>query len=354
MEEKVSCTCQTPGCTECLPDCTVPERNRWITALETLTGTYQDYACTKIDRTDSSTRLFDLGYFMPHFMPSGSQANDGLLDAYQTRLRFGMATFDGWDTYVGQPPLVSISDFDFDKSAGVEGLWSYNPERALQQSALYDGHPTGDFRYPNEPTNYQMDTGVRGPQASEGALVIASDPAHALEVNTSLQVALRQVWPYGGTPIAAALDDLYYFLGRDPKAAPERALSAPKYVVLITDGYPDLDYHDYGCDCATTQSPSDPSYCGGGPPNDPALMHCPYPTPEDAARRLHCPAGATCDPGAVRQLYVVSYAVQDATVQTKLDAIASAGGTGSARLAPDGDGLRRELTAIFDQVLSAP
>ena len=36
---------------ECLPDCGKHERNRWVSVLESLTGTYDDYACTETERT---------------------------------------------------------------------------------------------------------------------------------------------------------------------------------------------------------------------------------------------------------------------------------------------------------------
>jgi hypothetical protein len=216
------------------------------------------------------------------------QDTDGVLDVYHDRLRFGLATFDGWDTYVGSPPLVSNKDFDFAKSESESGLWSYNPARAIGADVRSaEGTKIGDFWYPNCTTNFMMDTGVRGPQAGEGALVAAIDPAHAGDVNDQMQLSLRGVRPYGGTPIAASLDDMYYYLARDPAMESERARDKRPYVILITDGYPDDDYRSFACDCATTEDPSSATYCGGSS-NDPTKMHCPYPIAEDAARALHC------------------------------------------------------------------
>jgi hypothetical protein len=103
-----------------------------------------------------------------------------------------------------------------------------------------------------------MDTGIQSADAAGGALFTAvpRDPASV----TSLKANLRAVRPFGGTPIAAALDDLYYYFAEDPNGAPARQASAGRYVILITDGYPDDDFRVYptpGCACAT------PEACGG-------------------------------------------------------------------------------------------
>lgn len=363
MERRSSCPCSTPSCNECLPNCGLHEKSRWIEALEALTGTYTDYGCQVLDRTEENGRIYDLGYYLPHTAPRGDQAEDGLLDVYVDHLRIGLATFDSMDTYVGAGPLVAASDFNSQLSESAAGLWSYNPEAVLHGPVLLaNGFSTGTFQYPNTTTAYVMDTGVRGPHAGEGMLLLATDPALASAVNAEIQGQLRTLWPFGGTPIAAALDDLYYYLAKDPAAEPERALGLPRYVVLITDGSPDDDYRSYDCDCAQKESSRDANYCGG-PPNDPSVMHCPYPTAVEAARRLRCGDGDACDGGAVQSVYVVSYALEDLSglpvapsvePNPVLDAIAAAGGTTAAHVASDGEGLRAELSAIFDQIRASP
>ena len=77
-------------------------------------------------------------------------------------------------------------------------------------------------------------------------------PADVELTNDSIQRSLLRVTPYGGTPIAASLDDLYYFFDRDINLQPERESGSRPYVILITDGYPDDDYRSFGCDCAKT------------------------------------------------------------------------------------------------------
>src|SRR5690349_19806281 len=67
MERLPACTCTTPGCEECLPNCTLPnvtpgnippkdaaghelKKNRWAVTLEALTGTFNDFQCTQLAR----------------------------------------------------------------------------------------------------------------------------------------------------------------------------------------------------------------------------------------------------------------------------------------------------------------
>lgn len=351
QERKWDCSCTTPACDECLPDCTNGERSRWIGMLEALTGTFRGFNCQALERTAANGSTYDLGYYLPHIAPKSSgQDEDGVLDLYAKRLRFGMATFDTWDSYVGAPPLVSVTDFDFSKSVTVDGLWSYNPERALRMPLRRpDGSRIGQIKYPNSTTSYYMDTGIRGPQATEGAVLVASGDVDALAVNARIQASLQQVRPYGGTPIAAAFDDLYYYLWGDLAMQGERANATRRDLVLITDGYPDDDYRSYGCDCATTESPSDPTYCGG-PPNDPSMIHCPYPTPEQTAHTLRCGSDEACDGGVVERVYVVGFAIDDADTQKRLDAIAQEGGSTAAHMAPDPQSLRSELQTIFEEI----
>jgi uncharacterized protein YegL len=353
MERKVSCMCTTPGCAECLPDCASKERNRWISLLEALTGTYQDYACTEIERTVENGATYDVGYPLPHYAPQGGQNEDGVLDEYRDSVRFGFATFDGYDTYVGAPPLVTARDFDYSESEAEQGLWSYNPARVLGADVrAVNGSEIGSVWYPNCTAEYMIDTGIRGPQAAQGALVAAVDARQAGDINDRIQRSLRGVRPYGGTPISAALDDLYYFLDRDPAMAQERGRDARPYVILITDGYPDDDYRSFGCDCQTREAPTSLNYCGGGS-NDPSKMHCPYPTAEEAARALACGQVEACDAGPSERLYVVGYAIDDSNVADRLDAIAAAGGSDKARMAHDGGAsLRAAVRSILDEIVA--
>lgn len=260
MERKLACECETPSCDECNPDCTRGDRSRWIGLLEVLTGSYQSHACRSLSRTAENGATYDLGYYLPHVEPSGRQADDGLLDVYRHSLRFGLATFDSWDTYTGAPPLVPDADFDDATSTAEAGLWSYEPARVLGTDITRNGFAVGTLQYPNTTEEYRIDTGVRGPQALQGALRAATDARTAPAVGDELQRSLESVRPYGGTPIAAAFDDLYYYLAMDPAMSSERKRDARPYVILIADGYPDDDYQSFGCDCAKAEDPSNASY----------------------------------------------------------------------------------------------
>ena len=122
MERLAGCACESPSCMECLPDCTQGQRNRWALLLESLTGTYQSFGCETLERTEENGMTFDVGYYLPYHRPSGTQRDDGLLDTYATRARFGLATFDGMDTWVGASPLVDADAFDFERSDGEDGM----------------------------------------------------------------------------------------------------------------------------------------------------------------------------------------------------------------------------------------
>jgi type IV pilus assembly protein PilY1 len=346
MERLTDCECTTPGCEECLPDCNSGQRNRWAQTLEALTGNFDDFACEPIDRGGFAQGSYDFGYYLPYHRPSGTQRDDGVLDQYRDRARFGLTTFDGWDTWAGAAPLVEQTNFDFNLSAGQAGLWSYNPEREIAMFTPDSAQPHGSFRYPKLGETCFMDTGIRSERAESGGLQLATDAARAGASNAAIQRSLLAVRPYGGTPVAASLDDVYYLITQDPRMAGERARNLAPHVLLITDGYPDDDYRTFGCDCAIL---------GNCPQGIDALaqeaMACPYPLPEDAARALRCGRdAATCD-APIANLHVVSLAATDPAVIARLDAIAVAGGQPGARFAADGLDLRNRLDELLGEIV---
>jgi hypothetical protein len=347
MERMADCTCETPGCEECLPDCSRGDRNRFTDVLEALTGTFHDFSCETLLRSGDRF-TYDAGYYLPYSEPSGTQRNDGLLDDYRDRLRFGLATFDGLDTWVGAAPLVPADEFDFDASASQTGEWSYNPQ--LEAGAVAaDGMPAGAFRYGSDQELRFMDTGIRNARAEQGALQVAVDPRSALQLNDTIQQELLSVRPYGGTPIAAALDDLYYLLAKDTSMAAERAHDAPRHIVLITDGYPDDDYRSFGCDCATRPDPGSDPMCAKA--SDLSALRCPYPTAEEGARALRCGQDPnSCDAGVVSRVHVVSFADADPAVTTRNDHIAIEGGGQGARHPFDELQLRQQVGEILSEI----
>jgi type IV pilus assembly protein PilY1 len=373
MERKVSCTCTTPGCTECLPDCNDSNvnarKNRWAVTLEALTGTFNNFSCEPLLRTSQNGMSYDLGYFLPYHQPwdctsqaagtpcspfvtptnaTLSQSSNGILDTYATRVQFGLMTFDGWDTWVGEAPLVPQDQFmlpaNLALSNGEQGLWSYG-----------GGH---SFHYPNCTNDYMMDTGVRSTAATEGSLVSmnactgtgtpgssstcpswctqCTPTASQTVISDTIQRALLKTRPYGGTPIAASLDDLYYHLKHD--VSDSFGSCRNRFALLMTDGYPDDDYRSFGCNCRWDDDKTKPlTYCGGGS-NDPLQMHCPYPLPEEVASDLIHGRAADNDPAMLQQLFVVGLAIDDTNVLTKLDKIAHAGCPNATGCDTDNDG----------------
>lgn len=378
MERLPACACTTASCEECLPDCSLAnvggeaplsvdgrqlKKNRWAVTLEALTGTFENFECEGLARTSANNATYDIGYYLPYHQPwdcssqsSGTacafdsansmrvQNTDGILDQYATRVRFGLMTFDGWDTYVGYPPLVPADSFDVTRSNSVHGLWSYGGPKP--------------FHYPGCTTDYMMDTGARSATATEGTLVSMNScsgggsPGGSIScpswcfscdgsqssINHDIQEALLSARPYGGTPIAASLDDLYYHFKND--VSDQFGGCRNRFALLVTDGYPDSDYREVGCNCANEGDPLDPYRCGGDPTNvayDPALMKCPYPTADQVANDLV--RGRTGDAAMIERLFVVGLAVEDQNVLNELNLIATRGCTETAQICDaDGDG----------------
>jgi type IV pilus assembly protein PilY1 len=370
MERLPACTCDSPSCLNCLPLCDLAnvdgqpptdppsdpngrqlKKNRWATTLEALTGTFNDFQCTALERTIANGATFDVNYFTPYHqpwdctsggacpftaMPANYQNSNGILDQYSTRVRFGLMTFDGFDTYVGATSEVPASSFDIPRSNAVTGLWSYGGPKP--------------FNYPGCDYDYMMDTGARSTIAAEGTLVSINScvgggapggsttcPAWCTScdgdqgnVNRDIQEALLSARPYGGTPIAASLDDLYYHLRND--VTDTFGGCRNRFALLVTDGEPDPDYYDVGCDCANQGDPMDDYRCcpEGAVACDPTrpaydwrFKKCPYPSSEDAARDLVL--GRTGDTPQIERLFVVGMAVEDPNVLARLDRIADMG-----------------------------
>ncbi len=366
MERTFDCVCETPSCNECMPDCDAGEGSRWMAVVEAMTGTYISRDCTRLERTEANGATFDVGYYRDYIRaPLGSpQAEDGILDDYGPHLlEFGVATYDGWDTYVGDGPLEAASAFDHARSVGPDGCWSYGAN-GTEARARPDGSVAGSIRYPNTPHAYMMDTGIRSAVADNGALstTLGADRGLAL---AQLSAVIADTRPWGGTPTAAALDDLGAYFSDDPQVREymERP-GARIHVVLLTDGAPDDDYRKFGCDCTQTVDSQAPGFCGywpaeDGPPPmaiDPAVLHCPYPLAEEAAHRLRCGwgSGDKCGAGPVEALHVI--AIQPAGIWSEAEAaqlaIASAGGTGPPVHVRNTVELREAIADILDGIVS--
>jgi type IV pilus assembly protein PilY1 len=360
MEYRTDCQCpSSSGCPECYPRCSDPnvsgvapvgKKNRWAVLLESLTGTFTDFQCVQEERTESAF-TYDRGYSLPHHRPwtcpIGSpycpypgtdtvpiQTQNGLLDNYANRLRFGLATFDGQRTYMGAGDLVTT--LDSTKSEGAEGMYSYGGAKKL--------------RYPSCTQTHLIDSGIRSAAAPEGGLISLDTtglcttlPCDSVVVSEAIQRKLLATRPYGGTPTASALDDLYthYKQLNDSMAS-----CRDRYAILITDGYPDDDFREYpnpGCDCIAL---------GNCPANDNVGMECPYPTAADAAYNLKNGKSdsTTSDPPQIKQLFVVGMSIADDKSKAGLNAIASQGGSQEAYFADDPTTLTTTLDKLFANI----
>jgi hypothetical protein len=338
---RADCQCQSFGaCPECLPDCTTTGRPRWHDMLAAISGSFEDYSCTALERSAENGATYDLGYIYPfHRLGAGvGQQADGLLDRYRDKVHFGLATFDGMRTYVGAGDLVTT--FDFTRSIGVDGLYSYGgaPGGRIRP----DGTVVGRVGYPSVTQAHFTDTGIRSAAASDGALILPhehSDPADAVE---HIKQQLAAVRPFGGTPIASALDDLYLAFTENVAVEPD----AKRYVILLTDGYPDDDFREYptpGCDCVARGN------CPAG--EDLSLMSCPYPTAMEAARVLRCGYDPSTCAGRVAATHVVTLSLADPISQGAMDDIAAAGG-GDAIHAYNAQSLSAALDAVMSSILA--
>lgn len=355
MERQTNCTCTSAGCNECLPRCGADgsDKNRWASVLEALTGTFDDFSCERHAR-EEFTGEYDEKYAVPYHEPRGRQRDDGVLQAFANRVRFGLATFDSVDSY-DRAVQRGPEEFDFDRAAGRDGQWSYPPAIDMNQlEQRSDGTRVGFYRYPGCPHAYVMNTGIRSRDAESGALFVDMGNSPRADTVEALRASLLATRPYGGTPIAASLDDVRALFERDPEMEPERRMPRhPRHVVLITDGRPNDDYRSANCDC---NEPDSGKNCVHYllPTENAGDMNCPYPRIEAAARILRCGESEACTGGVVDAVHAIGFAVADDPVATRrVNEIAQNGG-GTAVFTNTTEELRIALTRVMEEILSAP
>lgn len=338
MEYKTSST-SYPTCN---PSTSGSEKSRWIDLVEVLTGSIPNasYHCESIERNLASFRSeyslsgtspADYRYPVPYHrlisglctpkpgvlptnaydFPSNSivfgqwnssvtcsdfvQNHDGLLDAFQSQIRFGLMTFD-----TSVDPGTGVSGTSPDPVTGVAGTWSYFIGSPAQ------GNPA-DCSLPRD-----QEVGARNAAAPpwEGRMVAFGPPdatTSSLSArNDQIQKVLLATRPFGGTPIAGILDDARNFFWNDNSADPLDASQqfGPRddpyvagscrdnYIILLTDGEPNLDLRP-SCEQ------------DGSPPGV-----CPYPDkPEEVAQDL-----AAGSAGAKVKTFVIGFSLSDVTL----------------------------------------
>ncbi|MET0284961.1 MAG: hypothetical protein ABW352_10835, partial [Polyangiales bacterium] len=348
--------------TDRLPSCTsnsvTDQRNRWAIALEALTGTFNTFRCKSDDRSSVEYQgRFDYGYFIPHAnfdVAFDTQTSNGILDTYVDRAKFGLMTFDGVTTTISGKTLVPYDDYPgasnsvADVMNGVEGMFSWPTAKAAISMSAGTSSQFGwkPLAFPGCGAMYGVNAGARGPDASAdasnlfvsdflqpdgldsktspraGALISVgnSESATAIAVtNGRIQASLRFTRPYGGTPIAAMLDDFRDYLRSHndvKKGSDPFYMCRKRFGLLITDGAPDSLYRDSRFQCANTTDATCPLVAGT------PRCQCPYDTEENIASRL-----VTSD--GLERLWVVAFNV-DNTALTSLNRIAQAGSPAGA------------------------
>jgi type IV pilus assembly protein PilY1 len=294
------------------------EKSRWIELVETLTGTIDNYSCYT-EKRDTTTNFqtefqlgptdlpYDLGYAYdyhrplsslcapgpgvlppvntPYVYPTGaiafrpfqagaiglnspacafSQQRDGLLDAFDGLLRFGLMTFD-----THPDPGTGVVSNSADNKNGMRGTWSYYLSAPSQckrvggsgecrSGATSDpvGCCVGTPANCNIPSAFEVGSRNAAAPPWEGRMVAFGPSAEdGTKRNQWIQEILLSTRPYGATPIAGMLDDARAFLWHDDTVDPLNAgqyfgpskdplvtaTCRPNYVILLTDGAPNTD-----------------------------------------------------------------------------------------------------------------
>lgn len=304
------------------------ERNRWTTVLEALTGSWpaSEFMCQAVSRnTAGFVGEPDYQYFHPyHRPPSTGQLNDGVLDVYLDRVKFGLMTFDNTYTFRDAPEyvneqLVPRTTFlsRLIDNASRPGEYSYGDPRPLT--------------FPGCVTTFMVDTGARNENAPMGAMVsIGTETDDPLAINQRIQDVLLGVRPYGATPTSSLLHDFRYYVQNHPDVttADPFAGCRGRYALLLTDGQPDPEFRDDRFNCAAS----------GG---------CPYDRAATIASDLcrYNPTSELCE-GAVDGVFVVAF---DTDALGELNEIAALGGTRTALVAGNREELLRRINEVLDR-----
>ena len=372
MEEKPACTCPPPGgCSECDVQCSLPndpitleppadKKNKWAVTLEALTGKFKDFSCMDVKRATNYAGKYDekapylyhqpwscaVGLEKCDYPGPSIQESNGILDNYRDTLQFGLMTYDGEKTYISGVELEPANTFNDSLSNGMEGMWSYGSKKV--------------FKYPGCPEDYAINTGARSISADEGALIslglkCGSASCDMYQINDAIQSALLKTRPYGGTPIAASLDDLYEHLTNDvPKVDPYLACR-DRYAFLITDGAPDKDFRNLKCNCRDAAEDAQGIECDDDPGTDevaenPDQYSCPYEPAPALAKKLV--AKDSSGKRTVEKLFVLGMSVSDPEAREILDDIAESGNSDKSMFADDPNTLRSTLDGVFGPLLN--
>jgi type IV pilus assembly protein PilY1 len=230
------------------------------------------------------------------------QYQDGAIPSDTSLMRFGLMTFDqdpsqSTGVTTGANPTVVGSGFVDNKSpafGAFAGMWSYYVGWDTGASCPFFGNLANCT-----PTSYAV--GARNPAAPpwEGRMMrFPKDNVLATQTTNNANIAsvILATRPYGATPLAGMLQDAEDYFWNDPtgpqKADPLVSCGArPQYIVLLTDGEPNLDMTP---DCNNK---------GGS---------CPFRAPEKIVGELNAGMGAN----APVTTFVIGFAVSSATIDS--------------------------------------
>ncbi len=231
------------------------------------------------------------------------QYQDGAIPSASTLMRFGLMTFDQDPSSRASrrddrldPHRSSARDSPDPQTTAFgafAGMWSYFPGWDSGRRVHLPGQsPDGVC----DRAVAAIAVGARNPAAPpwEGRMMrfpSTNDLAAQETNNQNVSNVVLATRPYGATPLAGMFADAQYYLWNDPKG-PEQSDplvhcgQRPQYIIVLTDGVPNLDLQP---DCSAPPVSPDPS--------NPMAMavggHCPFPKPEVTAETLNTATGGS-------------------------------------------------------------
>lgn len=196
------------------------------------------------------------------------QASDGILDTFERSIRFGLMTFDPIADPLAAPNTGYTGTSTPAYADGVKGTWSY----VVGTPAT--GRPAGCL------TDVLFEVGSRNAAAPpwEGRMIAFGNPRtdEYLTKKAQIKKVLLGSRPYGPTPIAGMMRDAHDFMHLDATKDPLDATGTQdfgprqdpyvidtstsagcrkRYVVLLSDGQPNMDLRPDCGDSSSTLCP---------------------------------------------------------------------------------------------------
>jgi type IV pilus assembly protein PilY1 len=289
--------------------------------------------------TSTVLRPFGGPFNVPPTPCQFNQLNNGIIPTMSSLMRFGLMTFD-------TEPLAGtgVTAANAVATPAFDGLWSYFPGWSAGTGTACDFSAFITGTGPNctaEPVNCASPqpyaVGARNPGAPpwEGRMVPFPTPAGLTQAATNQEVAdvILASRPYGGTPIAGMFTAAQYYFTADPTGPQSdpfvKSASGlpcrPEFIILITDGAPNMDMRPACSNSVTGDS--------GGTPGT-----CPFDLPENIAAKLYNNGMASVGQQFVTT-YVIGFAVSsfnDGTTPVQCQNLVTGGGLVAACNPPVG------------------